>query len=141
MNWFQAIIKYLFDNKSSSNKINDIIINKEQYLCEINFKLLYNSQIDIEIIPPDIKDSSIEDISFIAENCANLLVLINNGLLRKDLVNSIKKKKKKHMHHPKITLLYDNILFFHNLLEEELKSIKKESGPIIRPSEVFKSIE
>lgn len=137
MQWLKNIIDILFSKYRSDNQIAE----KSKYLCEINFKLLHTNQVDIEILPTDIAHSSMEDISFIAENCANLLVLINNGLLRKEILNSIKNKKKTNMNNAQITLLYDNMLFFHNLLEEELQMIKKESGPIIRPSAVFKSIE
>jgi hypothetical protein len=42
------------------------------------------------------------------------------------------------MNNDKTTLFLDNILFFNGLLQEELKSIKKENGPLIKPSSVFK---
>lgn len=141
MSLYKKIKNYFWGSKKKNEIIKSKEPEKEKYLCEINFKLLYSNQIDIEIINADISKSSIDDISTIAENCANLMVLLNHGLLKKELINTIKHKKKKNMDNEKITLLCDNILFFHNILQEELKSLRKESGPIIRPLDAFRSID
>jgi len=110
----------------------------EEYICELSFKLTKNEEIDIEFVHSIVDDLSIEEISLLAEKYANLIVLVHNGLLKKQFLSTIKKHQKKSINNTKATLLLDNILFFNNLLQQELKIIKKENDPLIRPSSVFK---
>jgi hypothetical protein len=112
----------------------------DKYICEINFKLTPSQEIDIEFVHSDVQTSSVEKIAELAENYANLIVLINAGFLKKQLIDTIKYHKKQNMNNDKNTLLLDNVLFFNNLLQEELKTIKKEHGPLVKPSSVFKSL-
>lgn len=113
--------------------------NNDVYVAEVQFKLTQDSHIDIIFTHKSIQNDSVESISVVAENIANLIVLINNGLLKKELIKVIKDLKKINMNNDKNTLLLDNILFFNNLLQEELKIIKKEIGPLVKPSNVFRS--
>lgn len=115
--------------------------NLKDYICEVNFKLTSDQNIDIEFLYDNVQDSSIDQISILAETCANLIVLINNGLMKKDLLNTIKNYKKQNMNNEKNTLFLDNILFFNNLLQDELKAIKKDNDPLIRPSMAFRSLD
>lgn len=139
--YFKNILHYIFKSKKPSIIIpndNDIL-ETEKYICEISFKLTENQEIDIEFLHTLVQDSSIEEIGSIAENCANLIVMINNGLLKKQLLGMIKQHKKNNMNNEKNTLLLDNILFFNSILQEELRLIRKENGPLVRPSSVFRS--
>ncbi len=144
MKIFKSIINWIFGKTKSSIIIPDISmieqLEAEQYVCEILFQLTKSNDIDISFKHNGVSDHSVEQISLLAENCANLVVLINNGLLKKELIGSIKQLKKANMNNDKTTLFLDNVLFFNGLLQEELKSIKKESGPLVRPSSVFKSM-
>ena len=144
MKIFKSIIDWILGKTNSSIIIPDISIieqlEAEQYVCEILFQLTKSNDIDISFKHNNVSDHSVEQISLLAENCANLVVLINNGLLKKELMGSIKQLKKANMNNDKTTLFLDNVLFFNGLLQEELKSIKKESGPLVRPSSVFKSM-
>lgn len=115
--------------------------NFTDYICEVNFKLRPDQNIDIEFLYDNVQDGSIDEISILAETCANLIVLINNGLIKKDLLNTIKNSKKQNMNNEKNTLFLDNVLFFNNLLQEELKAIKKDNGPLIRPLMAFRSLD
>jgi hypothetical protein len=142
--YLKNIFRTLFV-KQSNIVIDDIgsqftNLTKEKYICEINFKITNNQDIDIEFTHAGVQDSSVEDIASLAEICANLTVLLNNGLLKKQLLNTIKHYKKQNMNNDKNTLLLDNILFFSTLLQDELKSIKKDNAPLIRPSSVFRSL-
>jgi hypothetical protein len=110
-----------------------------EHICELNFKLTKNEEIDIEFIHSEIDNLSLDEISSLAEKYANLIVLVNNGLLKKQFLSTIKKYQKRNVNNSKITLLLDNILFFNNLLQQELKIIKKENEPLVRPSSVFRS--
>ena len=145
MNILKKVYNWLFNKKTSpiiipdSSIIDSLNIN-ENYVCEISFQLTKDNDIDIGFKHTDVREYSVEEISTLAENCANMIVLLNNGFLKKDLIGTIKHVKKTNMNNDKSTLLLDNVLFFHNLLQEELKSIRKESGPLIRPSSVFKSV-
>ena len=145
MNILKKVYNWFFNKKTSSIIIPDpSIIDSlnidESYVCEISFQLTKDNDIDIGFKHTDVREYSVEEISTLAENCANMIVLMNNGFLKKDLIGTIKHVKKANMNNDKSTLLLDNVLFFHNLLQEELKSIRKESGPLIRPSSVFKSV-
>lgn len=145
MNILKKVYNWFFNKKTSSiiipdSSIIDSLNIDESYVCEISFQLTKDNDIDIGFKHTDVREYSVEEISTLAENCANMIVLLNNGFLKKDLIGTIKHVKKANMNNDKSTLLLDNVLFFHNLLQEELKSIRKESGPLIRPSSVFKSV-
>lgn len=145
MNIFKKLYNWFFNKKISpiiipDSSIIDSLNIDESYVCEISFQLTKDNDIDIGFKHTDVREYSVEEISTLAENCANMIVLLNNGFLKKDLIGTIKHVKKANMNNDKSTLLLDNVLFFHNLLQEELKSIRKESGPLIRPSSVFKSV-
>jgi vacuolar-type H+-ATPase subunit F/Vma7 len=139
---YTLLKKIFYKNKIIIPRPEDIknITETESYVCEVSFKLTNENNIDIVFVTKEVKDDIVEDISQLAENAANLIVLINNGLMKKELLRVIKDLKKINMNNDKKTLLLDNILFFHNLLQEEFKSSKKDSGPLIKPSSVFKSI-
>lgn len=132
------LIKKFLNNKKI-NYLDTTIAESIDNICEIRYKILPNQEIEISFIHKDIQQLSTEKISNIAESCSNLIVMINNGLLKKQLVDTIKYLKKYSMDNAKNTLLLDNILFFNNILQEEIKNIKKDSGPLVRPSNVFKS--
>jgi hypothetical protein len=142
INYIKHILQNLFYKKSiivpvNSQEILESINNK--YIGEIHFQLTPNDEVDISFIHKDIQNFSVEEISDLAEKLANLVVLINAGLLKKQLIETIKHYKKQNMNNDKNTLLLDNVLFFNNLLQEELKNVKKEIGPLVKPSYVFKS--
>lgn len=145
MNMFKKVYNWFFNKNISpiiipdSNIIDSLNID-ESYVCEISFQLTKDNDIDIGFKYSDVREYSVEQISTLAENCANMMVLLNNGFLKKDLISTVKHIKKANMNNDKSTLLLDNVLFFNNLLQEELKSIRKENGPLIRPSAVFKSM-
>lgn len=136
-----AFLKKIFSREKSKIIIANSVqkIDSNNYIGSINFRLTPNAEIDIEFNHQDITNSSVEEISSLAESYANLIVLINNGLLKKQLLDVIKIYKKENMNNDKNTLLLDNVLFFNQLLQEELKTIKKETGPLIKPSLVFKN--
>jgi short-subunit dehydrogenase involved in D-alanine esterification of teichoic acids len=144
MIWFIKKLKNYFDIKTESKIIipdnNTIDELDSEHICELKFKLTKNDEIDIEFMHSDISDMSSDEISAIAEKYANLIVLVNNGLLKKEFLATIKNYKKKHINNSQMTLLLDNILFFNNLLQQELRIIRKEYEPMIRPSSVFKSL-
>jgi hypothetical protein len=144
IDYIKKLIRNLFYTKNTIVVDNLDIqlqqLQQENYICEINFKLTEKQDIDIEFVHARVQESSVEDISSLAEICANLIVLLNNGLLKKQLLNTIKSHKKHNMNNDKNTLFLDNVLFFNNLLQDELKHIKRENSPLIRPSSVFRSL-
>lgn len=142
LNFFSKIYETLVPKRSpiiiDSNLDTKIF---SDYFCELNFRLSKTSdEIDIEFLYPDSSSMSVEDISKTAESCANLIVCINSGLLKKQITKLLIDHKKHHMNNDKTTLLLDNILFFQKILNEELANIKKTNGPLIKPSTVFRSI-
>lgn len=122
-----------------TKEIIDNVLSENDYICELNFKLTKNEEIDIEFLHSSVDNMSSDDILHIAEKYANLIVLVNNGLLKKQFLSTIKKYQKNNTNNSKITLLLENIFFFNNLLQQELKIMKKEYEPLVRPSSVFKT--
>jgi hypothetical protein len=117
----------------------DLSILDNNYICQLNFKLLPNEEIDIEFLHLDTESMGVEDILVISEKYARLIVMINNGLLKKQFLNTLKSYQKEQADNDKNVLLFDNIMFFNNLLQKELKLIQKENEPLVRPSSVFRS--
>lgn len=112
---------------------------QENYICELSFKLTENEEIDIEFLHSGVDDMSPEEILLISEKYARLIVLVNNGLLKKQFLNTLKSYQKKQINNDKNILLFDNIIFFNTLLQKELKYFQKENEPLVRPSSVFRS--
>lgn len=105
----------------------------------LTFELIEDStKIDISCQLPDISTFSVEEIVILAENYANLLVRVNNGLLKKEIVKMIEDTYDNSQIEHK--LLADNILVFCDLLQVEYdkQKLNMNNNPIIKPMAVFK---
>lgn len=104
----------------------------------ITFKLFKNKEIGISCYIPETKDFSVEQMTELSEDYAELMMYINEGLLATKIIGFIKESMVK-------TDLEQDKLFFENVLVfwtmhhvEHIKQKKiKSNQPLIRPSSVF----
>ena len=104
----------------------------------ITFKLFKNKEISIACYIPETKDFSVEQMTQLSEDYAELMMYINEGLLATKIIGFIKDSMVK-------TDLEQDKLFFENVLVfwtmhhvEHIKQKKiKSNQPLIRPSSVF----
>lgn len=129
--------KFLGFFSNSKKHQNQIPIRK--YVASVNFRLIDYQNLDIICELPDITKLSPEDVVLLAENYADLLVKINNGYLKQDIVNILKNNPENQ--DTESQLLADNILIFYDILQNEYDKQVFVTGnkPIISPSAVFKS--
>ena len=104
----------------------------------ITFKLFKDKEISIACYIPETKDFSVEQMTQLSEDYAELMMYINEGLLATKIIGFIKDSMVK-------TDLEQDKLFFENVLVfwtmhhvEHIKQKKiKSNQPLIRPSSVF----
>lgn len=129
-------IKKIFTKKPNlSTKENNIpIIPDKKFLCSLNFELGFDGLINIRCYWPDLEKLNESAIKLIAEQYAQMIYLIDNGLAKKDIIDT----------------LYDvhttnnayDIFFVQEVLDKWVeyydKAQSKSSKPLIKPSNVFK---
>ncbi len=129
----QTYINNLFYKSKQDNSHQDNT-SKPIY---IQFILNENNNIEISCGLPyeeNLNDSSIIDLS---ERYAELLLGINNSLLKNQVIDTLKKESKSTDNHQKI-LLIDNIISFYEILKnEQIKSSVFYYFPVVSPSMVF----
>lgn len=108
--------------------------HKDGYSITISLKPDYN--IDIQFDYPDLNSCDDYSIPNIAERYAQLLVYINSVALKYKLQDYIEEKSKQ-SDDVKQKLFYDNIVFFHDVMLQEIRTKKHKNEPLIRPSAVF----
>lgn len=113
--------------------------NETEYIASIEFSLTDNEELDIVYKLPDTKMLTLDDITSLSEQYANLLVGINGGNFKADMI-SILEKTKKDTEDPQQQLLADNILSFWSILHVINEQNKHHSSnkPVISPSSVFR---
>lgn len=124
-------IQKFFYKKSISK-----IVSHEQTMS-IKFILHQNDEIDIEYDIPSNKSMKLEDITGISERYAELLLGINYGLLKNQIIDNLKTHNTDSDDNQKI-LIIDNIIAFYDILKKEmLKKSAIYNQPVITPSMVF----
>jgi len=139
INW----LKKLFKN---SNPIENKKIERDnsikKHITNISFVLADNDNIDIICSLPDIKNKNPEEIAEEAEKFAEVLLCINEGLFKNEIVNILNEKHKTE-NDPIQKLLIENVLNFWLLLNDHYKKEKNKldkkraKTPLIRPLLVF----
>lgn len=107
---------------------------KDDYSITISLKPDYN--IDIKFAYPDLNICDDYSIPNIAERYAQLLLYINSVALKYKLQDYIEEKSKEG-DNLKQKLFFDNIVFFHDVMLQEIRAKKHKNDPLIRPSAVF----
>lgn len=106
----------------------------------IKFELLDNYSVDIDLSLP--KSSLLDPVGIasVSERYAELLFLINQGLLKERILEVLQDKIDPN--DDSSYLISDNIITFWGLLFDEQKKRKKEyaqlNQPVIKPSQVFR---
>ena len=104
----------------------------------ITFKLFKNKEISIACYIPETKDFSIEQMTQLSEDYAELMMYINEGLLATKIIGFIKDSMiKTELEQDK--LFFENVLVFWTMHHvEHIKQKKiKSNQPLIKPSSVF----
>lgn len=106
----------------------------------VNFSLLDNYSIDINVDLPDMSTSTPENIAILAERYAEFLLSINQGFHKNDIVGILQSKIDQNNNQQ--YLFIDNIISFWGLLYEQYRKNKKNytenNQPVVKPSQVFK---
>lgn len=135
INYLKKVYKNILQYFSSERKNST---ETDKYIGAITFKLTKDKIVDISCYIPEVKDISVNKLTKLSEEYAQLLVSINDGLLASkivDLINDLMEESETDQE----KLFMENILVFWSLLHvEHLKNKKnKSSQPLIRPISVF----
>jgi hypothetical protein len=113
--------------QSSNHKHND-------YSVTLSIQPDYD--LDIKFNFPNLDNCDIRQIPENAEKYAQLLVYINSPIFKHKLL-TILVDKSNTIDNIKEKLFFDNILSFHDIILQDIKSIKSQNSPLIKPSNVF----
>jgi hypothetical protein len=104
----------------------------------ITFKLYKNKEISIACYIPETKDFSIDQMTQLSEDYAELLMYVNEGLLATKIIEFIKTSMT-NTELEQDKLFFENVLVFwtmHHVEHTKQKKIKSNQ-PLIRPTSVF----
>jgi hypothetical protein len=131
---YKKLLNLLFKSEPIKQIESDQIVYDKD-LGTISFSITSNSDIDISCTIPDLENSNSDDIIKLSEKYAELLLLLNRGLFKKQILKILKQHDTENI---KSKLFIDNIIYFYPLLNEELNKAVKANRPLVRPSSVFK---
>ena len=139
----KKIISYLVSLFGTNSDIKFSIkkeIDDEQYVGAVTFTLNKDKSVDISCYTPEVSALSVGSMTKLSENYAELLSLINDGILAPKIVqfiNGIIDKSEDEQE----KLFLENVLVFWGLshVENLKKKRSKSNQPLIRPSTVFRS--
>ena len=147
-------IKWLLDKFYTSTKIktedqdnnNSKLITSQINNGLITFGLDDNDSVLINCLLPKINncDGNIEKITHEAERFAEMLLCLNEGLLKKEIINVLKNQYEIEENIDQ-KLLIENIIQFWSILYSHYKKAKKKAAkethktPLVRPMLVFSS--
>jgi hypothetical protein len=136
--FIKKIYTYLFRIKTINNIDKKNQIDKPSIVGAITFKLYDDQTIDISCHVPETEKLSSDQMTSIAENYAELLAYINDGLLSTKIIDFIKETIAV-SEYEQDKLFFENVLVFWAIHHSELiKSKKTKSNqPLIMPSRVF----
>ena len=104
----------------------------------ITFQLFSDKSVDISCLIPETEKMSVEELTRISEDYAELMMYINEGLLTNKIIDFLKDTAKtSHLEQDK--LFFENVLVFwalHHVNHNENRRYRPNQ-PLIRPSKVF----
>lgn len=121
-----------FSQKDNQNK------NKNKNIsCSLDIQMNVDGSINIVCYWPEFNENNKDQIISLANNYALMLDAINDGLLRPEIISTIKNYKS----YKSYDILFSQNVYFKLM---ELSYLKQKSSieqnmPVIRPSQVFKS--
>lgn len=95
-----------------------------------------DSNIDVQFIYPNLYTGDDYSIINIAEKYAQLLLYINSTALTHKLQDYISEQSKKN-DNIKHKLFFDNVVFFHDTMLQNIRANRYKNEPLIRPISVF----
>lgn len=107
--------------------------NNTDYSITISLKPDYD--IDVNMSCPNLENYNDHTIVDLAEKYAKLLLYMNSSVLKLKLRNFLNDSSKSE--NIKTKLFFDNIISFHDIMLQEIRTIKKQDYPLIRPTSVF----
>lgn len=139
----KQIVSYLVSLLNTKSNISPSIkkeIEDDESVGAITFKLNKDKTIDISCYTPEISSLSVGSMTKLSEDYAELLSLINDGILAPKIVKFINGIIDK-AEDEREKLFLENILVFWGLSHvENLKTKRsKSNNPLVRPSSVFHS--
>ena len=138
INIYQTYKKLLSFFKPSPEKL----IKENQFnIGNLLFKFTDSLDVNITCEIPSVETLSLEEIGELSEKYAELIVYVNNGLFKEEILKILKNNAKK-TDDPKEILYINNVITFCDIIHNELIKVKsklKGDQPLIRPSSVFKN--
>lgn len=129
----RSLIKFFKKSKS----INDTKPNTSG----ASFSIGFDDKIDLLLSIPDTSTMSGDDIAHYAEKYAQLLILINHGALKNDLIQTLKNQSINSNISINDQLFFNSTISMYNALLTTIDSAYKnieENEPLIKPSAVFR---
>lgn len=139
--YIKQIVQWIL-NKITFSKKQQKKYKYDDNIGGLSFRLNHNKSVDISCYMPETDNMSNDQLTSSAENYANLLLYINEGLLMQDIIKFIQKTidDTDNMHDK---LYLENVLLFWGMLhiEHQKKYKHKYNQPVIRPLAAFRSPE
>lgn len=109
---------------------------------QLGVSIRFSAQDNIDLfceLPQNIDSLDKEQLVFLSEKYAELLLYMNHGLLTNQIFD-ILLTHSKDKDNTNLTLFIDNIMSFYDILNAEFLKLKnqKHTKPVIRPTSVFK---
>lgn len=127
---YKKLLNLLFNRSPVIENIKD-----NDHIGGINFNMTKDFDIDIACSIPDLEYSNSDDIIKLSEKYAELILLLNCGIFKKQILKILKDYNTDNI---KSKLFIDNIIYFYPILNDELNKAIKSNKPLIKPSSVFK---
>lgn len=123
--------KNIEDNKITTTPVEE----KPKYLCSVNVQLNADNTMDILCHWPDLDKLDELIINDIANRYATMIFLLDSGLLKKDIIDTLSSVCENNVH---------DTYFARQVLAKWLELFEKQNltnsnQPLIKPSSVFKN--
>jgi hypothetical protein len=144
LNLYHIYDKFLTLFRSNKSKNQAKNTSSEEHIATLFFGILDSDKeiVDIKCLLPNVENKNSDEIIYIAEKYAQLLVLINSESFNKNISDILNSHKTKNQENYKQIMLIDNIVSFwdilYNMQNKKYYQKYKSTQPLIRPSEAFK---
>lgn len=123
-----------------SKRISNTNQSSEYKIAELSFQLTNDSNIDIAYSLPEFTHLTAEQMLILSEKYAKFLMIINDGLLKEDIIQTLENSVK-NSENPDDHLFWENVMINLGILHVEALSAKKQKDkkdqPTVRPLYAF----
>lgn len=125
-------------NRLKRKTINSLVDENIDIIGSITFKLLKDKNINISCYITETKDFSVNELTELSEDYAELMMCINEGLLATEIIKFIKESIEA-TEFEQDKLFFENVLAFWSIHYANYIKQKraKLNQPLIKPSAVF----